>query len=350
VRYFVKGTHTGDGSCGLTARKIRYGHVLCFIGGVEILPVDLSSGKAEDHQVSAEEVAEDDSSQMIHYIPTIQVSEVDTASANSGYSYKHSIDQPTSTEEPHLFLMHRLRNKRKLSWNTQSTISSASRRFGVRAKSAIPAVSLYDALIKLLQHFHSSGRTEILRLLIERQFMAPIFIPSMKNQVNKHFLSLFRFVKTQSDICPGTDSELLRVTVISSCSPSADADADRQVVDLKSTIFSSCPFWGCRAAVKIDSAERHVRRPFPHQCQPVHSRHQHAAHSGRKSSTLRLYPATGHGRSAWTNHQRLPVSQKRDNNIATLTVLLSERYHLCTAHRNEFKKMYFCTFAKMKTK
>jgi len=60
-----------------------------FADRVEILPVDLSLKNAEGHQVPAEEVAEDDSSQMSHSIPTIQVSEVDTASANSGCSYKH---------------------------------------------------------------------------------------------------------------------------------------------------------------------------------------------------------------------------------------------------------------------
>jgi hypothetical protein len=67
-----------------------------FADRVEILPVDLSLKNAEGHQVPAEEVAEDDSSQMSHSIPTIQVSEVDTASADSGCSYKHFlIDRPT---------------------------------------------------------------------------------------------------------------------------------------------------------------------------------------------------------------------------------------------------------------
>jgi hypothetical protein len=61
---------------------------------------------------------------------------------------------------------------------------------GGRAKSAIPAVSLYDALVKLLKQFDSAGRTEILRLLIERRFTAPIFIPSMNKQGNTLFAAL----------------------------------------------------------------------------------------------------------------------------------------------------------------
>ena len=79
--------------------------------------------------------------------------------------------------------------------------------------------------------------------------MAPIFVPSMNQQGNAHFLPLFRFIKTQSSICPGTDSELLRVTVISSRGPS-----ETQTSELLKNVFhlDSLHRGDCQLATSAD--------------------------------------------------------------------------------------------------